>query len=375
MAKKVLVKYFAAAALIVSVSFLCIKPESDPSTLCEGESASICFGEMLTRILRDKGLEHALDRMAELSDSNERFRRVCHDNAHILGREAFNLYESGRKFDFDSKASYCSYGFYHGFIEDLLVKRGDYKSAGAFCEEMSSTSSLFVSDECYHGIGHGVVDSYGPEIWAAIYDLENRAVNVCSLVSKESLHKYERCLSGVYNGISDKYLSGGYGLKVADNPFALCEAQDDQTAKQVCYGFFTRLTLMDGNIDRAIKSVQAYVPREYVSNVIENLMVIHAGKESMSYDDVSIMCDSFDSNLKESCIRGFSTGLVQKGVPEKEHEKAFEFCSIPSIKNRFASICINSATDALKNLYTKEKLMTTCSFLEDEAEVVCLSNL
>ena len=130
-----------------------------PEVKCEGEEKQIvsCWDKAIANVLKKKGLELAFSQFSQLYDQEPLFQKNCHDFTHRLGRGAYELFSEGKFFRVSPKTQYCSFGFYHGFMETLVAKSQDFKKAREFCayvDQQLREESPNASGACFHGIGH-----------------------------------------------------------------------------------------------------------------------------------------------------------------------------------------------------------------------------
>ncbi|MCE9549079.1 hypothetical protein K8Q98_01635 [Candidatus Nomurabacteria bacterium] len=79
-----------------------------------------CWRDELENILNRKGLSASFDVLAVLYETEPDFVSECHGYTHELGEKAYFLFSRYKNIEMTPKASYCGYGFYHGFIETML---------------------------------------------------------------------------------------------------------------------------------------------------------------------------------------------------------------------------------------------------------------
>ncbi|MDP3769635.1 MAG: hypothetical protein Q8R40_01685 [bacterium] len=87
-----------------------------------GNQQKQCWQDMIILTMKDKGLDVAFDRMAELHESQPLFREACHDITHKLGTSAYMMFTSEKDFAVSPKSVFCSFGFYHGFMGKINLE-------------------------------------------------------------------------------------------------------------------------------------------------------------------------------------------------------------------------------------------------------------
>ena len=90
-----------------------------------------CFEDLLDKTLKTKGLDEGFKLFRELAKIAP---NDCHQYAHNLGEYAFKTNVVGRKeIKAGPETSYCGYGFWHGFMGEMLAST-DFNNATQFCE-------------------------------------------------------------------------------------------------------------------------------------------------------------------------------------------------------------------------------------------------
>eukprot|EP00923_Selenidium_pygospionis_P025169 GHVN01044337.1.p4 GENE.GHVN01044337.1~~GHVN01044337.1.p4 ORF type:complete len:101 (+),score=5.81 GHVN01044337.1:571-873(+) len=85
----------------------------------------------------------------------------------------------------------CGYGFYHGFMETLLLTSGDVEEARAFCryaDEQLRGQASAASTACYHGTGHGAVDGGDTRAWGDVDAIMEPGFALCDQVAETEFH-------------------------------------------------------------------------------------------------------------------------------------------------------------------------------------------
>ena len=109
----------------------------------------------LINLLQEMDPKNALEKLSRDIKNNDALARSCHILAHEIGREAFKKYQ-----DFGTVIRYqneiCNSGYLHGVIESYFLRRENlFDSLGTVCSDYPE--GKFLSWQCYHGIGHGLM--------------------------------------------------------------------------------------------------------------------------------------------------------------------------------------------------------------------------
>lgn len=339
-----------------------------------------CWSDTIDFVLENKGIDEALQTLAGIYEREPKagFAQSCHGLTHSIGEEAYRRFSNGEEFVVTPKSTYCDFGFYHGFMETLLIATGDISKAREFCvyiEAELSGALPGVALQCYHGIGHGVVGVHDPRVWGDARSLANPAVKLCEEVAKNDV-QLENCLSGVFNGIGNYYLSGKYGLLIEkEDPLWLCREQRERY-KAVCYGLMARVLLHFANYDfpAAVRSGKEAVEETYMMVVVNNLAVLNAGLKIYEKDHNTHIasCKKLTENLRLACLTGYATGLMQFGKPQDEHVEAIAFCQSDALDPEEQRVCFQHTFSYLRNLYSSEKIKILCGRMQGDYQKYCL---
>lgn len=150
----------------------------------------------------------------------------CHQNAHTAGRFAYELFSEQA---FQTCSAECHSGCYHGATEAYFRDHGTANLARDLAVICSSQLNPFLSHQCFHGVGHGLMAFADYEIFEAL--------NNCDLLPQG----HESCYSGVYmenvvGGLSPTV--GHFTDYLSDDPHFPCNIVDDKY-KNACYFYQT----------------------------------------------------------------------------------------------------------------------------------------
>jgi hypothetical protein len=179
-------------------------------------------GNYLT-LLREEDAGVALGQLRDEIETDDALARSCHDLVHEVGREAYKKYG-----DFSEAMKYqdevYNSGYLHGIIESHFSESTDPCVAmQTMCNKHPQDN--FLSWQCYHGIGHGVM-------YYTANDLP-RSLEMCDTFS--SSFAQADCSNGMFmeNFSADQKLHLSEFLKESD-PFYPCAEQADRHKKN-CY--------------------------------------------------------------------------------------------------------------------------------------------
>lgn len=123
---------------------------------------------ILTKILNDTNPRAAIEELKAVTEEDPSVLANCHEIIHELGHEAYEKYNSFAV-AMSYHDSFCTSGYTHGVIEQLFGEAEDIndldRSLLTICKDIQDQ---FLSWECYHGIGHGLMFYFGNNVSTAI---------------------------------------------------------------------------------------------------------------------------------------------------------------------------------------------------------------
>jgi hypothetical protein len=215
--------FLISASGAVLVSRAASKTNADPAQLaaellypCQDKD---CVWNAAAQLTSRYGPDTALQALQIYKDSG-RAVGDTHEWAHIVGRQ------TARTFGYTGQSflkcpTTFNYGCMHGFFEEVLGHSGSTRDAvDQICGRLESDSNY--SDKfkfyCYHGVGHGIMQSYD-------YDLKT-ALSLCDGLSTHMAQ--DGCWQGVFMENTNGDVSGKArpGVFLADDPLAPCDKVD-----------------------------------------------------------------------------------------------------------------------------------------------------
>jgi len=324
-----------------------------------------CFSREIDEVLVTQGADAAMERLANVSRFDDQFASSCHGFAHRIGQETYKVFAQGKDIAISPKITYCTYGFYHGFMEAAAQLNGDYKKIAGFCtliDEKLRGTGLDSSAECFHGIGHGAVEEHDAQEKKDAAFLAHEALQLCEKATQAADRRVS-CASGVFNGIANAYTAGQYGLSAdSKSPAQLCKDQPEY-AKGTCYAFMARvyLALTKGNFSEALTLAKETAELDFMDSIVSNAAVLYAGrylKEDL--DPIILSCRSLNRIWQDACIKGAVQGLVQSSPPEQEFQNGIRLCHMASLSGEEKETCVRELFMELKKIYRRERLRVLC---------------
>jgi hypothetical protein len=183
----------------------------------------------------------------------------CHDPAHRTGRFAYELV--GDK-AFQTCSAECHSGCYHGATEAFFRDRGTANLADNLRVICSSELNPFLSHQCIHGVGHGLM------AWAN-YELID-ALRACDLLPE----RRDSCWTGVFmeNIVGSLAAREGHFTKyLSDDPHHPCTTVED-TYRSSCYFLQTsRMLQLFGADFRKVAAACLEAPARYQRHCFESM--------------------------------------------------------------------------------------------------------
>ncbi len=346
-------------------------------TDCTIEKNTQCWEKMMLETLDTKGVEATFNQLVSLAQLEPNFSSDCHAFSHLIGERAYRLYVAKDNFELTPATALCGYGFYHGFMETMLLTTGNIDEARSFCklvDEKLSGKASQASTACYHGTGHGAIDGSDPTAWGDVDAMMAPGFKICGLLAQNDLEKY-LCDTGVFNAIEILSADAKYGLQeLREDPFAMCNTQL-VFRREGCYANMMPLVMLKfGNdFQKSIDYVNA--------NMIDNDVVAIDGHtvndlttigllfeyirlygDTDGYQEKGILfCHQQMEDDRLPCIEGISGGHLKYGKPGVEYVKNLEFCANPLLVSDEKDICYSYMLQHLSGRYDKEDTQSICA--------------
>ncbi len=339
--------------------------------------SDVCWQTAIKKILHSHGVDGALTVLATAYDNNPAFSGTCHDLTHFIGKEAYNLFIRNKDFSVSPKTAYCSYGFYHGFMETLVSRKGDMQLARKFCDYVDQQITKVSPDavfQCFHGIGHGTVNNHDPATWGNEQAMIDPALALCEQVSVTAEER-SRCATGVYNGIALFYNNREYNLKFDErDPLRICRTQKAEY-QDACYISLniSVLAITAGDITRAAKFIEP-IPDDVVAQHAMINLAAPVGSSHMNATDhreTIAKCRGVQPRLREACIQGYAYGFLEQGQPEQEYKKPVEFCTTAPLTPNERQACYDYIFSYLQQWYSAEKNIQICAEVPQSVQDLC----
>jgi hypothetical protein len=366
--------------LVFAVGILVSRGQQQEKGLCfslEQTAKEACWREQILGTLSRKGVAAAFDVLAVFFEEDPSFASPCHDFTHRIGRAAYEQFVEGKPFEVTDKTAYCSFGFYHGFMESLISRGGSIAEAQQFCtyiDEELREKVPGIRFSCYHGIGHGSVDIHNTTFWGDEKSLIHEPLLLCEQFAR-SQEQLKLCATGVFDSISAGYYNQQNGLEMnKEDPLWLCKIQPDKY-REACYLDMmpAMLWFFSYDIPKAIVGVMDMAEPAHRKAALEQLVsgsVRHV-RDQAGLEQSIEACRRLTSDLRTLCIASLGSGLMQFGPPEKEYVEALEFCAGSALAEDEKDACFAFVLSYVFGRYPKEKSQTICAAVDAQYQKYC----
>lgn len=303
-----------------------------------------------------------------LDDSGAGALLDCHQEAHSIGRLAYEIFGAGAFRDGNSS---CHSGYYHGAIEAFLNEKGTVnlvQNVKVICDSFETSFGRF---ECLHGIGHGVL-AYED------YDL-SEAIKICAALATD--YDQSSCYGGVFmeNIITAQGRGAGqvHETKWADltDPHFPCNALgDDYSVRYQCYQMQTSwmLTIFNYNFGQ-VKDECIKAPEDMRLVCFKSFGRDAAGHTLRDVDKITAVCGKLSENndYYNECVLGALNVIVDFWGDGLEDQAAGLCKKIPESRklNCYRTLSWRLG-DVFKNA---EKQRAVCASFEEEYRYLCAS--
>jgi hypothetical protein len=301
----------------------------------------------------------------------------------LIGEGAYQKFSKKENFEVSPLVAYCSYGFYHGFMDAMVQKTGTFNDARDLCDYIGKQlvqkgGSVGTADACFHGIGHGVTDGSGPNAQRDVFAAINPGLELCEKVGRTE-REVKLCGTGVFNALAGFYTKPEYNLNKKD-PFWICRQQSKSYFKHACYDDLKTLvmSLADNNFAKAIGFYEDISEDAYATDAIDNLATFagYSILRNNTLDDAINTCHRTQKRLQIPCIQGLGAGFLTAGAPDQEYKKALgEVCGNALLNEEERIGCFERVMWVSYARYSSEKHREICATVEKSYRYNCPAEL
>jgi hypothetical protein len=359
--------------------------QTDILAACATDSNKpLCYSREIENILRAEGIPEAFDALAVVYDNDREFAGTCHALTHELGKAAYEEFHKTGHTELTSKASYCGYGFYHGFLDQLLIDTNDLAEARAFCTYVGQNvphppEPEFAEGSCYHGIGHGITDGTDPRLWGDELRIAKPGLVLCERVAGGNDTWQSRCASGVFNAIGNMYNDPKYKLATDPDPYAFCrEGKFSAVDTDACYNQMNTQAaqLGEGKLPNIIQYALAIKNEHHRLVALKEAVSFYVQILKWDQKDVSVtdmnVCALSARNATEGCVRGLIGGVYEFGSPGRQYQEALAVCSHGELNDNLRGLCYDEVIQLAGYFYKPELVTRICSEIPNEYARACM---
>lgn len=214
----------------------------DDTEIADCGQDTLCYEQALGNVAFKDGPKPALKQFARLIEANPVVSVGCHRMAHMIGSAALARYEDNVPRAFAEGDSTCWSGYYHGILERAFLGTSSKAEMGekaqGICEDADMRKDLWITYQCVHGLGHGLMIRSGYAVPTAL--------EICDLLKTE--WDQLSCYGGVFmENISTSYGTKSPWLKDGDLVYPCASVEDKY--RQSCYLMVTSRILQANGYD------------------------------------------------------------------------------------------------------------------------------
>ncbi len=336
-----------------------------------------CWERFTKSSLQLDGVNKTVTQFTSLLREYPQFQPFCHDMLHIAGESAAQSFLRGsKKLPENADLRMCTYGFYHGMMEYILVKRGDIATAASYCNSFRSLpDGGEVVGSCYHGIGHGTAfaqEGNTRNPWEYL----PASVSLCEQFQEPNL---SNCISGAANGISSLFSGGEYPFpqELLDQPYAPCIALPTEY-RNVCYislgwmvahvakGDLTKALALARNIPASEDSIA-----QTVANVASSVAQF---PQTEDYTNV-FPCRLLPMPLNDVCMQGYSEGYFIRNMsaPSADMERGMLVCNDVRLRSNEKRTCFEASVIQAAATWSTLRVTEYCESLSGDNITLCVA--
>lgn len=330
-----------------------------------------CWQKNIESAIDTGGVDAAFTLFGRYYEGEPDFSPYCHDFMHIIGDAAYSEFAETGKTELNEYASYCAYGFYHGFLEAMVYTTGDVSEARDFCTYAQRERGGDTEGACYHGIGHGIADGSDPRTWGDAEAMISASLALCEDVGVTE-YFVNRCASGVFNSLGIFYDNPDYEkydlhIDRAD-PYAICRVQKKEYFRTPCYQELdtTVLRLNDWNLKKGLDLAQNIKDDGDSAEAVESLVSFSFWNDhnKMSDEEAVALCRSLEGRSVIPCLKGFSTGLIEFDSLKNKYRRGILFCEHDLLSDNEVRECFERTIPYVRRIVDSDGLREVCAGLE-----------
>lgn len=289
----------------------------------------------------------------------------CHQEAHQIGRYAFEIFGS---VVFRINAFDCHSGFIHGAMESFLIEKGTQnlaKNIDTLCNELKTSFGNF---ECLHGVGHGVMTYENYDLPASLSKCQELSTGFAQ----------SSCYGGVF--MENIMLAEGKGANpdhetkwTNDDPHFPCNSiLNSYPIQYECYMMQTsRMLYISGYNFDYVQNECLKAPKDLISVCFRSMGRDLAGQTLRESQKIKTRCEQAPSEYVNDCLQG-ALNVIVDFWGDKLNYQAHELCKIVETDSQ-KSHCYNTLSSRLVDVFgnDKPKIKLMCQEFESNYQNTC----
>ena len=320
------------------------------------ESAPVIFtdNEALYSYVRKYGAAKTIQYLHELQSQFG----DCHQSAHSAGRFAYEVFDADA---FRTCSAECHSGCYHGATESYFRDHGTANLAEDLAIICSSGLNPFLSHQCFHGVGHGLMAFSDYELFEALAN--------CDLLPEGA----ESCYSGVYmenvvGGLAPTI--GHFTDYLSDDPHFPCNIVPDKYADACYYYQTSRMVQLFNNDFSRISETCSEAGQEYQRSCFQSMGRDVGGTNQL--DNVGSIRDCQEAPFGDPRIWCLDGAVQNTFWDPSGQDVALEFCLLLQDEVEKAACYETIFRRAPLVLESSSDLEEFCMKAEEVFQVPCL---
>ena len=303
------------------------------ATGCAGRNVgkANCYRDYFAEVMRNEGADVAVAEIDDLSRADDYVSGNCHQMVHDLGNDAVVWYgDVGTALTYEGSA--CWSGYYHGVVEYAISRFSGTELVDElplFCTEQARREYSFSHFNCVHGLGHGIMQILGSDLFGTI--------SYCEVFSDP--WEDSACMNGAF---MENMINGQQGnpkdLRTDDLVYPCNAMPDDYVAD--C--FATQTSWMLHNI--------GYRPEDFA--------------------EVFAICDGVRGDMVDDCYRALGRDI--SSVHDQDPGTIVRLCSLgdPDLQEE---CYVGAATNTIFNNHDTVQATVICEAIRARMQRACFS--
>ncbi len=307
-----------------------------------------CLEQAFGNLTFNEGPKVALERLQKMAATTPAVQSDCHQIAHRMGSAALAHFKDEVSPAFVAGTTFCFSGYYHGIIERAFLGQPIEKIgplAQKLCSDKAISGDPFLTYQCIHGIGHGVMIYTGYDMPVSLKTCDGLQTNFDQV----------SCQGGVFMenfnssyGVTSKYLRD-------DDPIYPCNAVAERHKLQ-CYGLITAniLRLTGYDQEKTVAACRKAEP-DWVSMCFQSFGRDASGIAGTSASKALASC-RLAGDHEGDCLYAVSRDIVSFDAGA---ERAGRFCKlVPATHRERCNVGLGSVLVSLEP--TPKRLKAAC---------------